>query len=78
MVRTSSIQDALDLVVLSLRPLAVHGTGICVHCPVDGQEGEHDNGLLVDDVELIANGSHGQRGTGRENSGLGGEVVAGE
>ena len=46
--------------------------------PEDGQQAEGDDGLLVDDVELVADGSHAKTSAGREHSGLGDGAVSGD
>ena len=75
---TRSVQDVLDLVGVVLGELLVHGADIVVDTEVDGEEGEEDNGLLVDDVELVADGGDGKTSTGGENADLGGDAVTGK
>lgn len=73
-----SVEDSLDLVLLSLRPLRVHGASVGVDSPVDSEERKHDNRLLIDNVELIADGRYGQSSASGEDGGLRSEAVAGE
>lgn len=75
---TRSVQDVLDLVGVVLSELLVHGADVVVDTEVDGHEREEDNGLLVDDVELVADGGDGKTSTGGENANLGGDAVTGE
>lgn len=72
------VQDALDLIMVALGPLSVHGASVGVDTPVDGQEGEEDDALLVDDVELVADGRNGQAGARGQDGRLGGDAVARE
>lgn len=65
------VQDARDLLNLLVRIAAPGGPGILGDSPEDGQQRDGDNGLLVDDVELVANGRNAETGTGREDGGLG-------
>jgi hypothetical protein len=77
-VGAGGVEDAGDLVDLRLRIAGPGGAGVLSDSPEDGQEGKGDNGLLVDDVELVANSRGRDTGGGRENGGLGGDAVAGE
>jgi len=47
------VQDALDLIGLALGPLLVSWSTVDGNTGVDSEEAEQDNGLLVDDVELV-------------------------
>ena len=76
-VGTGSVQDAGDLVGLLLGVVAPGGTRVLGDGPEDGQERERNNGLLVDDVELIADGGHAETSAGGEHSGLGEGAVSG-
>ncbi|KAI7001185.1 ATP synthase subunit 4 [Hortaea werneckii] len=77
-VLAGGVQDVLELVGLAEGPLAVGGAGVVVDGPVDGQQGDGDDGLLVDDQQLVADGGDAQAGAGGEEGGLGHEVVAGQ
>jgi hypothetical protein len=75
-VGTGSVQDAGDLVGLLLCVVSPSGTSVLGNGPEDGQERQRNNGLLVDNVELIADGSHAKTSTGGEHSGLGEGAVS--
>lgn len=77
-VGTGSVQDASNLLVLALGPLAVHGSSVLDDGTPNTQQAESDDGLLVDDKVLIAEGVDGQSGGGRQDGGLGDERVAGQ
>lgn len=77
-VGTSGVQDALDLLVLGLGPLLVHRATILDQSAPDAQQTEGDDGLLVDDVVLVADGVDGQTSSGGQNGGLGDERVPGQ
>lgn len=77
-VGTGSVQNALDLVDLSVCPLLVHWSTIFEDgCP-DAQQAKGNDGLLVDDVVLVAKGIDRNTGRGGEDRGLGDQRVAGE
>lgn len=76
-VGTSSVQDAGDLIGLLLRIVAPSGTSVLCDSPEDGQERQRNNGLLVDNVELIADSGHTETSSGREHSSLGEGAVSG-
>jgi len=75
---TRGVQDVLDLVGVVLGKLLVHGADIVVDTKVDGEEREEDNGLLVDDVELVADRGDGETSTGGKNTDLGSDGVTGQ
>jgi hypothetical protein len=77
-VRAGGVQDAVDLVNLRLRIAGPGGAGVVSDSPEDGQQAKRDDGFLVDDVELVANGSHAETSTGGQNGGLGDGAVAGD
>lgn len=77
-VLAGSVQDAGDLVGLLLRILSPGRSGVLGNGPEDGQEREGDNGLLVDDVELVADSGDTETGAGGEDGGLGEGAVAGD
>ena len=76
-ISTGRVQDAGDLVHLLLRIVGPSGTGILGDGPEDGQQREGDDGLLVDDVKLVADGEGAHTGGGGEHGGLGDGAVAG-
>lgn len=76
MVFSSGVQNALDLIGLALRPRLVHRASVVTNSPEDGQKTEHDNGLLVDNIELVADRGNRQPGTGREDGGFRDQAVA--
>jgi len=77
MVRTGSVQDAIDLVNLTLGPLGVRRSGVFANGPEDGQQADGYNGLFVDDVKLVADGSNGKTSAGRQDGGLRHKAVSG-
>lgn len=77
MVETGGVQDPLDLIVLGLRPLRVHGTTELDQSTPYAEKAEGDDGLLVDDIVLAADGVDGEAGGGGENGGFGDDRVAG-
>jgi hypothetical protein len=77
-VLAGGVEDVLDLVGLVLGPLLVGGATVDGHAGVDGKQTDHDDGLLVDDVELVADGGDGDTGTGGEDGGLAQDAVAGQ
>lgn len=78
MVGTGSVQDVLVLLDLTLGPLAVGGTTVLANSGEDRQQTESSDGLLVHNVQLVADGGNGQTGGGRQGSGLGDQGVAGD
>lgn len=72
------VQNARDFVNLLLGVAGPGGAGVVSDSPEDGQQAEGDDRLLVDDVELVADGGYTETGTGRENSGLGDGAVSGD
>lgn len=77
-VGTGSVQDVLVLLDLTLSPLAVSGTTVLANSGEDRQQTESGDGLLVHDVQLVADGGNGQTSGGRESRGLGDEGVTGD
>lgn len=71
-----SVQDVLVLLHLALGPLAVRWPTVLGHTRKDGQQTEGGDGLLVEDVQLVADGGDGQAGGGGEDGGLGDQGVA--
>lgn len=76
-VSTGRVQDAGDLVDLLLRIAGPGRAGILGNGPEDGQQRKGDDGLLVDDVELVADGEGADTGGGGEYGGLSDGAVAG-
>lgn len=60
MVFPCGIQDPFDLVHLTLCPRFIHWSTIMEYSPEYAECREHNNGFFVDNVELIANGDHGE------------------
>ena len=77
-VGTGRVQNATDLLNLGVGPLSVHWSRILSNSEEDGEKGESDNGLLVDDVVLVGEGVDSGSGGGGEDGGLGDEGVARE
>lgn len=78
MVGTSSIQDILLLLNLSISPGIVDWTEVLEGAVEDAEETESGDGFLVHDIELVADGRDRETGTGGEDGGLGNERVSGE
>lgn len=76
MVGTGRVQNAADLLDLSVGPLSVHWSGILSNSEEDAEEGECDNGLLVDDIVLVGESVDSGSGGGGEDGGLGDERVS--
>jgi hypothetical protein len=72
------VQDVLDLGGVVVGKLLVHGADVVVDTEVDGHEREEDNGLLVDDVELVADGCDGKTSSGGKDTDLAGDGVTGQ
>lgn len=77
-VGAGAVQDARDLVDLLLGVVGPGGAGVLADGPEDGEQREGDDGLLVDDVQLVADGGDGQASAGGEDGGLGEGAVAGD
>lgn len=72
------VQDVLDFVLVRLGPLLVQGASVRDKGTPNAQQTEGDDGLLVDDIVLVADGVDGQTGSGGQDGGLGDERVAGQ
>jgi hypothetical protein len=77
-VGTGGVEDVLDLLVVCLGPLGVHGTSVLDDAGPDGDEAEGDDGLLVHHVVLIADGVGAETGGAAEDGGLADQAVAGQ
>lgn len=77
MILAGSVQDAGDLIDLGLRIAGPSWTGVFSDGPEDGQQAECDDGLLIDNVELVADRGCADSGSGGEYGGLGDGAVAG-
>lgn len=77
-VLAGGIEDVLDLVGLVVGPLLVSGATVDGDTGVDGKQTQHDDGLLVDDVELVADGGDRDGGAGRQDGGLAQQAAAGQ
>ena len=78
MVGTSSVEDVLDLGVLLLSPLLVRGTTVLDQSTPDGQQADGDDGFLVHDIVLVADGVDAETSGAAEDGGLAEEVAAGK
>jgi len=74
----SRVQDVLDLVDLTLGPLLVHWSTVLSNGEENAAQTESDNGLLVDDIVLVAERVDGGTGTGGEDGSLGDQRVSWE
>jgi hypothetical protein len=77
-VGTGRVQDAGDLLNLLVRIVAPCGTSVLCDSPEDGEQRQGDDGLLVDDVKLVADSRDTETGAGREDGGLGEGAAAGD
>ena len=77
-VGTGSVEDAGDLVDLGLGIAGPGRASILGNSPEDGQQAESDDGLLVDNVEFVADGGCANTGTSGEHGSLGEGAVAGD
>ena len=77
-VGTGSVQDVLVLLDLTLSPLTVSRATVLGNGSEDAEKTESSNGFLVHNIELVADGSDGDTGSGREDGGLGDQGVAGK
>ena len=77
-VRPGAVEDVLDLLVLSLSPGLVAGATVLDDSTPDGEQADGDDGLLVHDVVLVAQGVDAEGGAGAEDGGLAEQAVAGE
>ena len=77
-VGAGAVQDARDLLDLLLGVVGPGRAGVLADSPEDGEQREGDDGLLVDDVELVADGRDGETSAGGQDSGLGERAVAGD
>ena len=64
------VHDALDLRDRPVRPLAVHGSSVLENAIEHGQQTECYNGLLVEDVQLVADGIDTDACAGGQDGGL--------
>ena len=63
-VGAGAVEDAGNLLGLLIGVVLPGGAGVLADGPEDGEQGEGDDGLLVDDVQLVADGGDGQTGAG--------------
>lgn len=76
MVGAGIVQDVLVPLDLALSPLPVHRATVLGDAGEDAEDTEEDDGLLVDDIELVADGSDGKTGRGGESGRLGDQAAA--
>lgn len=75
-VGTSSIQDVLLLLDLSISPGVVERAEVFEGAVEDAEKTECGNGLLVHDVELVTDSGDGDTGSSGEDRGLGNDRVS--
>lgn len=69
MISASSVQDALDLVALSIGPFLVSWSSILSDSVEDREETESDDGFFVDDVVFIRKSVEScSKGSGEDGS----------
>lgn len=72
------VEDVEDLLVLAIGPLRVHGATVLDEATPDSEKAEGNDGLLVHNVVLIADGVDRETGSAGKNGGLGEKAVSGE
>lgn len=77
-VGTSTVQNVSVLLNLAISPLLVSRATVLGDGSENADNTEKDDGFLVDNVELVADGSDGETGSGGESGGLGDQAVTGE
>jgi hypothetical protein len=77
-VGTGGVEDSPDLLGLSIGPLLVHGTTELDESTPDAEQAESDDGLLVDDIVLVAESVDGETGGRGKNGGLGDDAATGQ
>ena len=77
-VGTGAVEDVLDLLVLSLGPLLVRRTTILDQTTPDGEQADGNDGLLVHDIVLVADGVNAETSGGAEDGALAEKVATGK
>jgi hypothetical protein len=77
-VGAGAVEDVLDLLILSLGPLLVGRASVLDEAAPDGEQADGDNGLLVDDVVLVADGVDAQGGGAAEDGRLAEQAATGK
>ncbi len=75
-VRARRRQHVVHALHVLVRPLRVHGPAVLPDGPVHSQQAERRDALLVEDIDLVADGGDGQAGAGGQDGRLGDERVA--
>lgn len=78
MVGPGSVQDVLVLLDLTLRPFPVSRTTVLGDGREHTEQTEGSHGLLVQHVQLVADGGHGHPGSGGQHGRLGHQRVTGQ
>ena len=73
MIGASSVQDALNLVTLSIGPFLVSWSSILSDSVEDGEKTESDDGFLVDDVVFVGKSVESRSKGSGEDGGFGDE-----
>lgn len=73
-----SVENVLDLLVLALSPLLIRRATILDKTTPNGQQADGNDGLLVHDVVLVADGPGANTGGTAENGSLADQVVSWE
>lgn len=71
------VQDILEVLNLGIGPLLVCRTTVLGNTNEDAHDAEKSDGLLIDDVQFVADGGDRETGSGGKRSGLGDQAVTG-
>jgi hypothetical protein len=77
-VGAGAVENVADAVVVTLGPLLEHGGTILDNTSPNGEQADSDDGLLVHDIVLVAEGVDAEAGGTTEKRALGDDVVTGE
>lgn len=77
-VGTGAVEDVLDLLVLTLGPLLVDGATVLDQTTPDGEQADGNDGLLVHDVVLVADGVDAETCSTAEDGALAEQAATGE
>jgi hypothetical protein len=72
----SSVQDIFVFLNLTFGPRLVGGSAVLRNTGENAEQTESDDGFLVQNVKLVANGGDGKTGTGGKNGRLGDKRTA--